>query len=111
MPAKETNPSLSSSGMGGKATSGSAYSPPRAPRPPRAPIPRPPFLPFLTASGTRRTRGRNAEGSEAARLGTLLELRLASLERWVHESRLVDWLYLGGFVAVLGLAACILAIG
>jgi hypothetical protein len=40
-----------------------------------------------------------------------VELRRQSFERWAHESPIVDWLYLGGFAAVLALAAYILTIG
>jgi hypothetical protein len=74
--------------MGGKETSGSAYSPQRAPRPPRAPIPRPPLSIRLAASGWRET-----------------------IERWARTSRLVDWLYLSGCAVALLLAGCILAYG
>jgi len=88
MPAKEIEPSLSSSGMGGKETSGSAYSPPRAPRPPRAPIPRPLFLAGWT------------DPDWVPRLG-----------HWVRTSPAVDWLYLVGVVAVVVLAGYILARG
>ena len=80
--------------MGGKATSGSAYSPPRAPRPPRAPIPRPPFLRLLIHPRT-----------------LAASPQLEWLERWVHESPVVDWLYLAAFAAALLLAGYILAVG
>lgn len=90
-------PSLSSSGMGGKETSGSAYSPPRAPRPPRAPIPRPPFL--------RRWDDLRRRWTEALRYETLY----ANLDRWARTSPTVDWLYLVGVLAVPVLAAYILA--
>jgi hypothetical protein len=80
--------------MGGKETSGSAYSPPRAPRPPRAPIPRPP----LQGRFTDLSRWREP-------------FRLANLDRWVRTSPVVDWLYLLGVLAVPLLAAYILAYG
>lgn len=85
MPAKEMEPSLSSSGMGGKETSGSAYSPPRAPRPPRAPI----LHPLSLAGWT--------DPAWIDRLG-----------RWLRTSPVVDWFYLVGVVAVLVLAGYIL---
>ena len=86
MSAKEANPSLSSSGMGGKETSGSADSPLRAPRPPRAPIPRPPSHRWLSGW---------TEG----------------VEQWSSRAPIVDWLYLGAVGAVVVLAGCILAMG
>lgn len=74
--------------MGGKETSGSAYSPQRAPRPPRAPIPRPPLL----------------RRSAASR-------RLERAQGWARTSPLVDWFYLTGVAAVLFLAGYLLALG
>ena len=88
MPAKEMEPSLSSSGMGGKETSGSAYSPPRAPRPPRAPIPRP--LSSLAVWSDPRW---------VDRFG-----------HWLRTSPVVDWFYLVGVVAMVVLAGYILAL-
>jgi hypothetical protein len=88
MSAKETNPSLSSSGMGGKETSGSVESPLRAPRPPRAPIPRPPSFRRLIGAGW-----------------------MGRIEQWSARAPIVDWLYLGAVGAVVVLAGCILAIG
>jgi hypothetical protein len=88
MPAKEMEPSLSSSGMGGKETSGSARPPLRAPRPPRAPIPHSPAHSRLIESG-----------------------RLARLEQWASGSPVVDALYLAGVWSVLMIAGYILAFG
>lgn len=80
--------------MGGKETSGSATSPPRAPRPPRAPIPRPPYRRRFTD------------------LNRLIEpLRRENLAAWVRTSAVVDWFYLVGVLAVAVLAAYILAHG
>lgn len=89
MSAKDTIPSLSSSGMGGKDSSGSAYSPRRTPRPPERPFHTP-----LSHGWPVETWWVNG------------------VQRWAAgDSPVVDWIYLAGVAAVLVSAACILALG
>jgi hypothetical protein len=77
--------------MGGKETSGGAYSPPRPPRPPRAPIPRPPF--------------RWPDASEwRDRIN-------AALSDALSNTKVIDGLYLTGVAAVVLVSAYILAFG
>ena len=79
---------MSSSGMGGKETSGSAYSPPARPSPPPSAHSTPPSLGRLNGPGW-----------------------LERAAEWSSRSPAVDWLYLVGVAAVLLLAGYILAVG
>ena len=83
---------MSLSDMGGKSTSGSAYAPLRARRPSRAPIPLP-VSPRIRRRPDWRERLRGAL-REAAR-----------------NPKVVDGMYLGGVMSVVGLASYILAFG
>jgi len=78
--------------MGGKATSGSAYSPPRDPRPPERPSHPPLSRPHLL------DQLRDVEWRQR-------------MEEFFRTSPYVDYLYLVGLIAVAALAAYILAFG